>query len=474
MSEPLTTERAGALIGSLRKLVGEPNVFAAGDIEERYCVDIMQKHRSRPLAVVRPSDTAQVAGVVKIAAHAAVPITPLGGRTGVVGGGISADGGIVLSLERMNRILEVDDASMSMTVEAGVPLQQAQEVAEEHGFVLPLDLGARGSATIGGNIATNAGGVRVLRWGMTRDMVLGLEAVLANGSVVSSLSKSLKDNAGYHWKELLVGSEGTLGVVTRAVLRLRPLPASTQTALLALRGFDGVPALLRRLEGRFAGQLSSFELMWRDFYDYVSAAQAKARRPPLPPGSPLYALVETLGSDPERDLELFQEGLEEARQAGLIEDAVLAQTARERANLWAVRDDLTEPFRPLFPLAAFDVSLALKDMPAFVDESRAAVRGLYPLATILYYGHAGDGNLHAVVGLDRSDPHSEEKVEAAVYACVRRYGGSISAEHGVGTTKRAYIGFTRSEAELALMRSIKLALDPNNIMNPGKVLPARD
>ena len=474
MSEPITAADAGALIDSLRTLVGALNLFAGADIEERYRVDVMQKHRARPLAVVRPADTAQVAEIVKIAGQAAIPITPLGGRTGVVGGGICRDGGIVLSLERMSRILEVDEASMTMTVEAGVPLQQAQEVAEAHGFILPLDLGARGSATIGGNIATNAGGVRVLRWGMTRDMVLGLEAVLPNGSVVSSLSKSLKDNAGYHWKDLLIGSEGTLGVVTRAVLRLRPLPASTQTALLAIPGFDSIPALLRRLEGRFAGQLSSFELMWQDFYDFVTTAQLKARRPPLPPGSPLYALIETLGSDPSRDLELFQEGLHEAGEEGLIDDAVIAQTARERTNLWAVRDDLTEPFKPLFPLAAFDVSLALKDMPAFVKDSRAAVLALYPSSTILYYGHAGDGNLHAVVSLDRSDPNAEEKVETAVYGCVRKHAGSISAEHGVGTAKRAYIGFTRTEEELALMRSIKQALDPDNIMNPGKVLPGSD
>ena len=474
MSELIAAEHAGRVIDGLRTIVGTPNLFAGADIEDRYRVDVMQKHHARPLAVVRPADTTQVVEIIKIAARAAVPVTPLGGRTGVVGGGVCRDGGIVLSLERMNRVLEVDDSSMTMTVEAGVPLQQAQEVAEAHGFILPLDLGARGSATIGGNIATNAGGVRVLRWGMTRDMVLGLEAVLANGAVVSSLSKSLKDNAGYHWKDLLIGSEGTLGVVTRAVLRLRPLPASTQTALLALGGFESVPALLRRLEGRFAGQLSSFELMWQDFYDYVTAAQLNTRRPPLPPGSPLYALVETLGSDPVRDLELFQEGLHEAGEAGLIEDAVIAQTARERGNLWAVRDDLTEPFKPLFPLAAFDVSLALKDMPAFVRDSRAAVLALYPSSTILYYGHAGDGNLHVAVALDRSGPDAETKVETAVYGCIRQYGGSISAEHGVGTAKRTYIGYTRSKTELALMRSIKQALDPDNIMNPGKVLPDRD
>jgi len=203
----------------------------------------------------------------------------------------------------------------------------------------------------------------------------------------------------------------------------------------------------------------------------VSTAQLRTRQRPLPLGSPLYALVETLGSNPERDLDLFQEGLNEAREAGLVLDAVIAQTARDRTDLWAIRDDLTEAFRPLFPLVAFDVSLALKDMAAFVDSSRTALRVLYPSSTILYYGHAGDGNLHAVVGLDPNDGTAEAKVEGAVYGCVRQFGGSISAEHGIGMAKREFIHFTRTAEELALMRSIKAALDPQNIMNPGKVLP---
>jgi FAD/FMN-containing dehydrogenase len=446
-------------------------VFSGDAVEDRYRTDVMRKHTSRPLCVVRPADTAQVADLVRIARQAGISITALGGRTGVVGGGICRDGGMVLSLERMSRILEVDSESMTITVEAGVPLQRAQEAAEAQGFILPLDLGARGSATIGGNIATNAGGVRVLRWGMTRDMVLGLEAVLADGSVVSSLRKSLKDNAGYHWKDLLVGSEGTLGIITRAVLRLRSLPSSTQTALLALRSFDQVPPLLRRLEGRFAGQLSSFELMWNDLYEFSSTARLGTRPRPLPAGSPLYALVETLGSDAARDLELFQAGLEEAQSSGLIEDAVIAQTERDRAHFWAIRDDLSELFRPLFPLAAFDISLALADMPAFVERTRAAVLEAFPRSKTFYYGHAGDGNLHLIVSLDAADPDAESKVDMTVYSCVRELGGSISAEHGIGTAKRSFIGFTRSPQELALMRSIKQALDPGNILNPGKVLP---
>jgi FAD/FMN-containing dehydrogenase len=462
---------ADAPLQQLRSIVGAGNVFSGAEIEERYCSDMMRKYSSSPLCVVRPSSTEEVADIVRLARAANLAITTLGGRTGVVGGGMCLNGEIALSLERMNKILELDADSMTMTVEAGVILQRAQEEAETHELLLPLDLGARGSATIGGAIATNAGGVRVLRWGTMRDMVLGLEAVLADGSIVTSLTKSLKDNAGYHWRDLFLGSEGTLGIVTRAVLRLRPLPKSAQTALLALDDFSCVPRLLRLLDASFAGQLSSFELMWADFYEFVSTAQLPQRRRPLPLGSALYVLIETLGADSERDMDLFQRGLTEALDRGLAGDVVIAQTERERANLWAVRDDLTEAYKPLFPLAAFDVSVSLKDMPSLVERARNAVQQIYPSAKMLFYGHAGDGNLHAVIKLDPNDASAEAKVERAVYECVREYGGSISAEHGIGLAKREYLSYTRSPAEVALMRTIKSALDPDNLMNPGKVLP---
>jgi FAD/FMN-containing dehydrogenase len=254
---------------------------------------------------------------------------------------------------------------------------------------------------------------------------------------------------------------------------MRPLPTSAQTALVAMSGFDKAPALLRRLDGRFAGQLSSFELMWPDFYGFVTRAQLEARGhpAPLPASYPLYALVESMGADPVRDGELFEAALAEAAEEGLIEDAVIARSERERARLWAVRDDLTEAFRPLFPLVAFDVSLALKDMPAFVQRTREAIGGAYPASTLLYYGHAGDGNLHLVASLPPADPAAELKIETLVYGVVREFAGSISAEHGIGSSKRDFIGFTRSPEELALMRAIKRALDPLNILNPGKVLP---
>ena len=460
------------LAATLAALIGERHVLTGDAIGEHYRIDITRKYKSHPAILVKPQSTVEVSEIVKLAAAQDMPITVIGGQTGTVGSAVPANGGLALSLERMNSIVEIDLLSMTMTIEAGCILQIAQETAEAQGALLPLDLGARGSATIGGTIATNAGGNRVLRWGMAGDMVIGLEAVLADGSVVSSLTKMLKDNAGYRWKDLLVGSEGTLGIITRAVLRLRPLPRSTQTALVAMSGFDCVPRLLRRLEARFAGQLSSFELMWNDFYEYVSKAQLQYRPQPMPAVHALYALVETLGGDPERDMELFQEVLAEAQATGLIEDAVIAQTARDRTNLWAVRDDLAEAMRPMQPAVAFDVSMALQDMAAFVEMSKKALFELRPAATVLYYGHAGDGNLHLAVSLDKHDPDAYRKVDDVVYGCLEKLGGSVSGEHGIGTGKLDYIAITRSPEELALMRSIKRSLDPKNILNPGKILPA--
>jgi FAD/FMN-containing dehydrogenase len=455
---------------SLSSIVGADNVFAGADIEERYRLDILAYYRSSPAFVVRPGNTAEVAAIVRLADQENLSITPLGGRTGVVGGGIAEDGAIVLSLERMNKILEIDAAAMTMTVEAGSTLQSIHEAAEAQGLFMPLDLGARGSATIGGNIATNAGGNRVLRWGMMRDMVLGLEAVLADGSVVSSLSKALKDNAGYQWKHLLIGSEGTLGIVTRAVLRLRPLPLSSQTALVAFDSFEHATAVLRRLDAALGGRLSSFELMWDDFYEFVSEAQLPKRARALPCGYALYALIESMGCEVEHDAALFAEVLEKALTDEIVKDVVIAQSQRERDNLWAVRDDLTEAFRPLRPMVAFDVSMALSDMPVFRTETRAQLRERFPQATVLYYGHAGDGNLHIVVSMGETG--SAKEVDMLVYAVVQKYHGSVSGEHGIGQGKREYIGLTRSAQELALMRSIKNAFDPKNRMNPGKVLPS--
>lgn len=454
----------------LAAIVGARNVFTGEAIGERYRSDMSRKYNSRPVALAKPADTAEVAAVIALAASRRLSVTVVGGQTGTVGSAVPAEGGIALSLERMNRVVEIDRLSMTMTVEAGCILQIAQEAAEAEGGLLPLDLGARGSATIGGVIGTNAGGNRVLRWGMMRDMVIGLEAVLADGTVVSSLTKMLKDNAGYSWKHLLIGSEGTLGIVTRAVLRLRPLPTSQQTALIAAASFEDAITVLRRLEVGLSGRLSSFELMWGSFFAAMTEAQLFQRPRPMQVGHNFYALVEAMGGDAGADNEGFEQALMTLIEEGLVADAVIAQSEREREAIWAVREDMSPGLAGLRPFASYDVSMGIGDMPAFVAEAEKNLAASHPEATTLFYGHAGDGNLHAIVSAGRMDPGLQRDFDVAIFDAVRTVGGSIAAEHGVGMSRAPYLAWTRSESEIALMRTLKKALDPHGLLNPGKLL----
>ncbi len=453
----------------LAAIVGEKHVQRGDTVDERYRTDISRKYATAPGWAVRPGSTAEVSAIMRAAHAAGISVTAIGGQSGTSGAAVPSDGGLAISLERMNRVHAIDTLSMTMDVEAGCILQIAQEAAEVQGAFLPLDLGARGSAMIGGTIGTNAGGNRVVRWGMMRDMVIGLEAVLADGTVVSSLTKMLKDNAGYHWKHLLIGSEGTLGIVTRAVLRLRPLPTTRQTALVAAPGFEQMIRVMRRLEVSLSGQLSSFELMWADFYETLTTAQLPQRPRPMPSGYGIYALVEAMGGNEALDGQMFEQALAVLMEEGLLSDAVIAQSDQQREALWAVREDLSPGFTPRRPFVAYDVSMAIADMPAFVDLALANLKQAVPDATSLFYGHAGDGNLHANVSNGTMDAATKAAFDTAIFRAVSSFGGSISAEHGIGMDRLPYIGMTRTAEELDLMRTIKRAIDPKGILNPGKV-----
>jgi FAD/FMN-containing dehydrogenase len=458
---------------ALAGAVGAEHVVAGAEIGERYRVDVTRTYASRPAFLVRPVTTEEVACVVQAAAAYRTPITVIGGQTGTVGSAVPSDGGIALSLERMNRVIEIDSLSMTMTVEAGCILQLAQEAAENAGALLPLDLGARGSAMIGGVIGTNAGGNRVLRWGMMRDMVIGLEAVLADGTVISSLTKMLKDNAGYNWKHLLIGSEGTLGIVTRAVLRLRPLPSTRQTALVGASTFANCVQVLRRLEVALSGRLSSFEVMWEDFYVRMTEAQLAVRPRPLPLGYPIYALIEAMGGDEEGDQAQFERALSALLEESVIQNAVIAQSERERQALWAVREDMQLGIAPMRPFRSYDVSMGVSDMPAFVDAARKNVSAAFPNAQMAFYGHAGDGNLHALVTIGAPmDAEIQRRLDTGIFDAVRDANGSISAEHGIGVSRAPFLSWTRSPRELQLMKALKEAFDPQHILNPGKLMDA--
>lgn len=460
------------LLEQLRGALGREAVLeGAAALEAR---DAAQTHGLAvnlgvPLAVLRPRSTDEVARVLQMAHAAAQAVVPWGGCTGLVDGA-SADGALALSLERMSAIEDIDEINRVMRVQAGCVLQTACEAAETRGLLLPLDLGARGSATLGGVISTNAGGNRVLRWGMTREMVLGLEAVLADGTVVSTLNTLIKNNAGYDLKHLFIGSEGTLGVVTRAVLRLRPKPLSENVALLAVDAFEQLPRMLQRLERELGGALSSFEVMWAEFYRLVTTAPALGR-PVLPHGHPFYVLVEARGVNAHADAEHFENVLTGALEAGEVLDAVIAKSDAERKAMWSLRDDVAQVTRD-GPVSAFDVSLKIDDMPGYLEEVRNALAARWGTACrLVVFGHLGDGNLHLMISAGDGSSGIHQQIEASVYGpLAKRAGSSISGEHGIGLQKRHYLSCSRSSEEIALMRTLKSALDPRNILNPGKVL----
>ena len=397
------------------------------------------------------------------------PVTPQGGLTGLVAGAVPAENDIALSLARLNGIEEIDTAACTLTVLAGTPLQTAQDAARAAGLLLAVDLGARGSCQVGGNIATNAGGNRVIRYGMFRDQVLGLEAVLADGTVVCGLNKMLKNNAGYDLRQLFIGSEGTLGIVTRAVLRLHPQPQSCNTAWCTLPDYDTVVRFLRHAQRTLSGTLSAFEVMWPDFHELATTRIPGLRSPVNAHG--LQVLIEMEGGEAGRDMAMFSNMLEAALEQGWLRDAAIAQSLKERESFWRLRDAVSEFPLMWAPYCGYDVSLPISSLGRFVDELQRALRDTFPHCEHVHFGHVGDSNLH--VGVHIRPGHGvfpEDRIDACVYGIVRRYGGSISAEHGIGEHKKAYLSHSRTPQELALMRTIKHAMDPKNILNRGKVL----
>ena len=460
-----------SLIDELARTVGAAHVLTDTDIPPQHCTDWFHAHTSTPLALVRPGTPDEVAKVMAICCRHNQPVTPQGGLTGLVAGAAPAEGDIALSLARLNGIEEIDTAASTITVLAGTPLQTVQEAARAAGLLLAVDLGARGSCQIGGNIATNAGGNRVIRYGMMREQVLGLEVVLADGTLITSLNKMLKNNAGFDLKHLFIGSEGCLGVVTRAVLRLQPLPASCCTAWCALSDYSAVIAFLRHAQASLGGTLSAFEVMWPDFHELVTS-RVQGIRSPLPVGESLQVLLEVEGSNQQRDSNMFSAMLEHALERGFLIDATIAQSLKEREGFWRLRDAVSEFPLMWSPYCGYDVSLPIGRIGEFVSELKAALCLHFPQCEHVHFGHIGDSNLHIGVHLDRScGSFPEDAIDDCVYTLLRGYGGSISAEHGIGLHKKAYLGYSRSQQEIALMRTIKQALDPNGLLNPGKVLP---
>ncbi len=465
-----------SLIETLRTAVGSAHVFDSGDLTA-YELDWRRRWHGKALAVVRPGSTPEVAAVVRACAAQGVSIVAQGGNTGLVGGGVPDHTGqqILLSLQRMNKVRALDAANLTLTAEAGCVLQNVQQAAAEQGFLFPLSLAAQGSCTLGGNLATNAGGTQVLRWGNTRELCLGLEVVTAQGEVWDGLSGLRKDNTGYDLRDLFIGSEGTLGIITAATMKLAPRPAATTTALAACASLADCVSLLNLARRRLGAGLTGFEAMGRYALDLVAR-----HFPTLPqplPTAPWTVLLEQ--SDVEGEAQArarFEALLGAALEDGCVTDAVVAESLGQSQALWQVRESI-----PLAQAEAglnikHDISLPVSAIPGFVERTDAALRQQFPGVQLVNFGHLGDGNLHYNVqapdGTDgkRFLAEQEHRINTLVFDAVAALGGSFSAEHGIGLLKREELARRKSPVAVQMMRAIKNALDPQGLMNPGRVL----
>lgn len=451
---------------ALQNRLGVDVVLTGDAIEARYHTDWSGTPPVQPLALVRPRTTEEVSAALRLCHEHRVAVVPQGGLTGLAGAAVPVEGCVAISMERMNAIEDINSRSMLMTVQAGATLQAVQEAAVEAGMVFGVDLGARGSCQIGGNVSTNAGGNGVLQHGMMREQVLGLEVVLADGTVLPMLRPMIKNNTGYDLKHFFIGAEGTLGVITRVLLRLRPQPRAKVTALVAMPGFDESLAVLQRMQQHFGNSVAAFELMWDSFVQ--TSIRWQKLQAPFAESHPFLALIDIDGKDETSLCEAVEEALGEAMEAGDVLDAVIAQSQTQAKTLWKLREAPAEMNANMHPPINFDVGLPQSEIGKFAQACQAAFDARWPGNHSIFFGHVGDGNLH--VSTDGKTVNGEcDAVEAELYRIVGEFQGSVSAEHGIGLHKKPYLALSRTPQELAAMRAIKAALDPLGLMNPGKV-----
>lgn len=461
-------------------LLGPKGFTTLADDMEPWVTDWRGRYTGRALALASPASTAEVSALVKLCAKHGIPIVPQGGNSGMAGGATpdSSGAAILLSLRRMNAIRSLDAATGQAVCDAGVILQTFHEAAEQAGMRFPLTLGGKGSATIGGLISTNAGGTQVLRHGTMRAQVLGIEAVLADGSVFDSLTVLKKDNRGFDLKQLLIGSEGTLGIVTAATLRLLPAPQARATAWVGLSTITDARTLLRRVDRALGDTLEGFEVVPAHCLDSVLAHLPNARSP-LGDRHAWNALIECVSVDGEDTAlrERLEYALAEAAEEGLLTDAVIAANEKQAEDFWLLRDSISAGERALGPAVQHDISVPVERMPEFIIAALPAVEDAHQGTTAVAFGHLGDGNVHFHVLAPKGaiaghwEEHEGKAISAQVYDLVTQWGGSISAEHGIGQMKVAELGRLGDPVVLAMMRSVKAALDPQGLLNPGKLVP---
>ncbi len=458
------------IVAQLQAALGASVVLPGHACADRRFADWSGVPAAVPLALIRPRTTAEVALAMAICHAAGQPVVVQGGLTGLSGGACVQPGEVALSLERMTGVESLDPVSGTMTVWAGTTLQAAQDAAEAAGLYLALDLGARGSCTIGGNIATNAGGVRVIKYGMMRDQLLGVEAVLADGRIVSDLHAMVKNNTGYDFRNLLAASEGTLAVITRAVLRLRAMPTATATAWCALPDFEAVKQFMVAARGRLAENLSAFEVMWSSFAEGILAHVPGLRRP-VAGAHAFHVLIESSGTDRGQIDAAFEAFLADGLERGWLSDVAIAQSDNDARAFWAIRE-CPEMATMIPHPVVFDISVATGEIGELADRCEAAIAARWPASRFVALGHMGDGNIHVIVEAPDASHAAHDAVEDVIYGCVGDMHGSVSAEHGIGIKKRRVLHHSRDAVDVALMRGVKAAFDPADILGRGRLLPA--
>ncbi len=461
------------LIARFRAIVGDKYAITEGSDIAPYVTEERGLFHGRSPLVLRPGSTAEVSAICKLATEHRIALVPQGGNTGLVGGQTPHHGEVVVSTRRLDRIRDIDTASNTMTCEFGVVLQVAQQKASEVDRLFPLSLGAEGSCTIGGNLSTNAGGTAALAFGVAREMALGLEVVLADGRVLNGLSKLKKDNTGYDLRNLFIGAEGTLGIITAATLKIFPKPRAVETAFVGLKSPDDALKLLSISQNEAAGTLTSFELLSDIAVDF-SVRHGIDIRDPLSSTHRWYVLME-LSSPRDDARDTLEAILAQGMERGIVDDAAIAANLSQRSAFWKLRDEMSAAQKPEGGSIKHDISVPVAAVPAFIAEANAAVVKLIPGARPVPFGHLGDGNIHYNVSQPIGDKPADflarwHEVNAVVFEIVLRMGGSISAEHGIGVLKRDELPEVKDKVAIELMRAIKLTLDPLGIMNPGKVL----
>lgn len=460
-------------VDSIAKLLtdklGKNSVLTGTNLMQKYDHIWRMNEPTKTPLIVFPKTTKDVSEIMKICNKLSQKIVIHGGLTNLVGGTKTSNDVIVISLEKMNEIEEFDEKSKTITVQSGVILEDIINKVSERKLLLPLNFGAKGSAQIGGVVSTNAGGLRVFKYGMTRQMVLGLEAVMPDGTIISSLKKVIKDNSGYDLKQFFIGSEGTLGIITKIILKLVVSPSTRYSAIVGLNNYENVVNLLKLLEKDIGKILSGFELIWNSTYKTM-INNLETVNPPLSDEFKYYVFIEVLGNETENDKILLQKSIENAINLNLILDGSIAENERELNNLWQIREDVGILDYDSKFAQHFDISIPIPKIGSLVDEIVAKLNTLEYVDKIYPFGHVADGNIHFIVGKNKNSIKIIDEINKIVYSPLKKLNGSISAEHGIGLDKKKYLNMTRSDDEIDLMRKIKKLFDPKLILNPGRII----